>query len=84
MRSLLFLKYPLPYLDRNGDIKKFEKIAENDILKYYKLFQKRGEIFSPDFPIAIIILPQFGSSPAIAVLKRGELAIEKAIVLAIC
>ena len=32
--------------------------------------------------MAIMILPQLGSSPAIAVLTRGEFAIEKAIVLA--
>ena len=42
-----------------------------------------GIIFSPDFPIAITILPQFGSSPAIAVLNKGELAIEKPIFFAI-
>ena len=46
---LLFLKYPMPYLENNGDIKKFEEITEDDILKYYKLFQKRNEIFSPNF-----------------------------------
>ena len=34
-----------------------------------------GKIF---FPHAIIILPQLGSSPAIAVLTKGELAIENA------
>ena len=39
-------------------------------------------IFTPDLPMAIIILPQFGSSPAIAVFTRAELAIEKAIVFA--
>ena len=33
----------------------------------------------PAFPIAIIILPQFGSSPAIAVFTNGELAIDRAI-----
>ena len=33
-------------------------------------------------PIAIIILPQLGSLPAIAVLTKGELAIEKAIFFA--
>ena len=32
-----------------------------------------------DLPIAIIILPQFASSAAIAVLTKGEFAIEKAI-----
>ena len=36
----------------------------------------------PDFPMAIIILPQFGSSPAIAVLTRLEFAMEKAIFFA--
>ena len=36
----------------------------------------------PDLPIAIIILPQLGSSPAIAVLTSDELAIEKAIFFA--
>ena len=35
-----------------------------------------------DLPIAIIILPQLGSSPATAVLTKDELAIEKAIFLA--
>ena len=39
-------------------------------------------IGTPDFPIAIIILPQLGSSPAIAVLTNGEFAIEKAIFFA--
>jgi len=39
-------------------------------------------ILTPDLPMAIIILPQLGSSPAIAVLTRGELAIEKAIFFA--
>ena len=33
-------------------------------------------------PIAIIILPQLGSPPAIAVFTKGELAIEKAIFFA--
>ena len=33
-------------------------------------------------PIAMMILPQFGSSPAIAVFTRGELAIENATFLA--
>lgn len=46
---LLFLKHPMPYLDRKGVIKKFEEIGEDDILKYYKVFHKRKEIFSPDF-----------------------------------
>ena len=36
----------------------------------------------PDLPMAIITLPQFGSSPAIAVLTRFEFAIEKAIFFA--
>ena len=35
-----------------------------------------------DFPIAITILPQFGSSPAIAVFTKGEFAIEKPIFFA--
>ena len=39
-------------------------------------------IIGPALPIAIIILPQFGSSPAIAVLTKGELPIENAIFLA--
>src|SRR6056300_391292 len=39
-------------------------------------------ILDPALPIAIIILPQLGSSPAIAVLTNGELAIERAICFA--
>ena len=39
-------------------------------------------IETSDFPIAITILPQFGSSPAIAVFTKGELATEKPIFLA--
>ena len=39
-------------------------------------------IFTLAFPIAIIILPQLGSSPAIAVLTNGEFAIEKQIFFA--
>ena len=39
---------------------------------------------TPDFPIAIITRPQFGSSPAIAVLTNGEFAIEKPITFASC
>ena len=35
-----------------------------------------------DFPIAITTLPQFGSSPAIAVFTKGEFAIEKEIFFA--
>ena len=38
---------------------------------------------SPDFPIPIKILPQLGSSPAIAVFTKGEFAIEKAIFFAL-
>ena len=63
-----------------------------DLRKNSKTFRKQfitrlGEknsksIFIPDFPIAIITLPQFGSSPAIAVLTRFEFAIEKAIFFA--
>ena len=34
------------------------------------------------YPIAIAILPQLGSSPAKAVLTKGELAMEKHIFLA--
>ena len=40
-------------------------------------------MFSPDLPHAIIILPQLGSLPPIAVLTKGELAIEKPIFFAI-
>ena len=36
----------------------------------------------PAFPIAIITLPQFGSSPATAVFTKGEFATEKAIFFA--
>ena len=39
-------------------------------------------MFTFAFPIAIIILPQFGSWPAIAVLTKGEFAIENAIFFA--
>ena len=39
--------------------------------------------FLPIFPIPIAILPQLGSSPAIAVFINGELAIEKAIFFAL-
>ena len=35
-----------------------------------------GSSFAPDFPTAIMILPQFESEPDIAVLKSGELAID--------
>ena len=39
---------------------------------------------TPAFPIAITILPQFGSSPAKAVLTNFELATEKPIFFASC
>ena len=39
-------------------------------------------VFTFAFPIAITILPQFGSSPAIAVFTNGEFAIEKPIFFA--
>jgi hypothetical protein len=48
------------------------------ILKFLQETKILLFIFGPALPIAIIILPQLGSSPAIAVLTRGELAIEKA------
>lgn len=68
---LLFLKHPMPYLDKVGVIKKFEEISEDDILKYYKLFQKRKEIFSPDF----IFLGVYKIS---ALMNRGTLEKEGA------
>ena len=40
-------------------------------------------MFTLDLPIAIIILPQFGSSPFIAVFTSGEFAIENAIFFAL-
>jgi hypothetical protein len=46
---LLFFKYPLPYFDKEGKITHFEEIEEEDILKYYKLFQNRDKEFSPNF-----------------------------------
>ena len=38
--------------------------------------------FSPDLPTAMTTRPQFASSPAMAVLTSGELAIDKPIRLA--
>jgi hypothetical protein len=46
---LLFFKYPMPYFDKGGQITHFEEIEEEDILKYYKLFQNRDKEFSPNF-----------------------------------
>ena len=46
---LLFFKYPLPYFDKEGKITNFEEIKEEDILKYYKLFQNKNKEFSPNF-----------------------------------
>ena len=59
---------------------KFHHFDNVIITKFYrKIFVS---ILIPDFPIAIIILPQLESDPAIAVLKRGELAIENTIFFA--
>ena len=53
------------------------------IFKFPRLIDKSSILNDiPAFPIAMMILPQFGSSPAIAVLTKGELAIEKAIFFA--
>ena len=51
-------------------------ISPNLIDNFFKL------ISASDLPIAITILPQLGSSPAIAVFTKGEFAIENAIFFA--
>ena len=55
-----------------------DKIEERNIPANYFLWvgdPQEVADFSPDFPMPIKILPQLGSSPAMAVLTKGELTI---------
>ena len=73
------------YINHREKFSIYNKDSWNSCYEFYIEIMPKFELFFYEYrylPIAIIILPQFASSPAIAVLTKGELATENAIFFA--